>query len=944
MRSAWLAVAIVCLIGATLPLWHLYFSAKKITPSDGTASSSGPDKRSGALFVALALALHAILCALIAFSPFFAERPFAARNAVSSLIVLLSVAEPLLLCAGFFYASPLNSTKAKSILVVDSLIFGAASTALAWWLLIERTSQNAAPVTVVGFFAASFAISTAFAISLYGYPLQDRENRSLPATLAFRVGTLGLALGFILLWQDSTSPGIAVTAVWGIGALVIGFGSFLDNRLHVARLQPALALAVSNNRYSVYAVPLTLILPCAALFTGLMHLGSAHRTLGSVPRYEMWWAPMLIVAAVGRCLWTWMHEGYADDSAGRGLSQENRELREQINRRTHQLSTLHAITAELNDTLDSEKLLISSLDRMRESVNADSAAVWLRLGDVTLTDQSGSNDSMVSNASALLRDIERGAAERRAIESLKRNRDGNGEESTHRRPGDTYTAHRWRTVHRLDGNPEMQRILEMMHGQLEMGDLTAAADFCEAKCEGCAHISAIRWKGEVIGAIGITRLEHKWESAELSLLDALALEMGVALQNAQLYQEASRLADRDALTDLLNHRALQQQLTALLSRARRIPTEFSVVMMDVKNFQFFNSTYGHPVGDKVLRTVAQCLRDACRTSDILGRYGGDEFIAILLDTDITGTQEVCSRIAKRVEQESFQVTGDGRRIPIGLSFGISLHPQDGADAMELLGTSNANLSESKNSGITFVFTDKAQQAQEVRQLKDVSVGGSFGVLDALVTAIDNKDRYTRRHSEDVSHWATLMSRYLQHSEELQRAVTICGLLHDVGKIAVPDAILRKPGRLQDDEFLIMQQHPVFGALIVKDVPNLTDVLGGIRHHHERFDGKGYPDKLKGESIPLLGRMLAVPDCFSAMTTERPYRKALTWSEAISEIEKGRGTQFDPEMADAFLEVIAQLISEKNAAERAELEEDVASDENGKILRPRSVMDAEVTAS
>jgi putative nucleotidyltransferase with HDIG domain len=254
----------------------------------------------------------------------------------------------------------------------------------------------------------------------------------------------------------------------------------------------------------------------------------------------------------------------------------------------------------------------------------------------------------------------------------------------------------------------------------------------------------------------------------------------------------------------------------------------------------------------------------------------------------------------------------------------------------------------------------AEETQELRQLKEVGVGGSFGVLDALVTAIDNKDHYTRRHSEDVTHWASLMVRELGYSTETQRAVRICGLLHDVGKIAVPDAILRKPGRLNDDEFQIMQQHPVFGALIVKDVPNLNEVLGGIRHHHERYDGKGYPDRLVAEDIPMMGRLLAVPDCFSAMTTDRPYRKALTWSEALTEIERGKGTQFDPVMVDAFLEVIARIVADssnhsldRDGTRQSVVQLGPAGDIDGQklgvevvkdgeeVARPRSVMDADI---
>ena len=290
-------------------------------------------------------------------------------------------------------------------------------------------------------------------------------------------------------------------------------------------------------------------------------------------------------------------------------------------------------------------------------------------------------------------------------------------------------------------------------------------------------------------------------------------------------------------------------------------------------------------------------------------------------------------------------------------------PKTATARLELLAAADASLYEAKRGGAAIpARRNQDQDARELKKLKEAGTGGSFGVLDALVTAIDNKDHYTRQHSEDVTQWASLMARQLEYSSETQRAVRIAGLLHDVGKIAVPDAVLRKPGRLNDDEFNIMQQHPVFGALIVKDVPNLPEVLGGIRHHHERFDGKGYPDKLRGEDIPLLGRLLSVPDCFSAMTTDRPYRKALTWSEAFSEIEKGKATQFDPVMADAFLEVMARIVSGEEpiligdatadnsevtgnqanqvARSMAESEPVILPDDENSQFRPRSVADAE----
>ena len=191
----------------------------------------------------------------------------------------------------------------------------------------------------------------------------------------------------------------------------------------------------------------------------------------------------------------------------------------------------------------------------------------------------------------------------------------------------------------------------------------------------------------------------------------------------------------------------------------------------------------------------------------------------------------------------------------------------------------------------------------LRRLKNRAVGGSFGVLDALVTAIDNKDHYTRHHSEEVTYLSLLVARELGYDEKRLEAVRISGLLHDVGKIAVPDDVLRHPGKLGREQWEIMQQHPVFGALIVKDVPHLEEVGDGIKYHHEKWDGSGYPEKLTGENIPQMGRLLAMADCYSALTTDRPYRKGWTPQAALEEIARCAGTHFDPHLCATFLRVM-----------------------------------------
>jgi diguanylate cyclase (GGDEF)-like protein len=921
--------------------------------------------------LALALALVAL-----SFLPLLAARlrPAAAANAALPHTILWALGQVTLCAAlGALGVCKLRNIAKIVLFLLDSIIIGVSGAALFWWVFIESRSAARAlsAFTIALSTIALLAGCVAVGIALLLRPRLSSSKVQIASTALKVAGCIALVLYTLRQYGNST-PALPDVIAVVVGPLFVGLSSLTYLRANpdgtsmpasVGSASVTCQSAISGEESPAFGAArrldtlLVVAAPCLVLLVGAWHLSQVHRSGGRpLSLAEFWWGPLLSLIVTVRIIATTVTG--SQSKIVEKLSQNIGNLREQLNRRTYQLTTLHAVTADFNDTLDVERLMATALRRTGDALDAPIGAIWLRMDDANMiatqrtaaqfangVPAPAAETAPIGSAAVLLRELERSIAERQAIESLRNNGTNAG---TPVQPMFQSTGRRWRMV-QVQGadTAEGQFALQILHDSLELGDIAACSEACRSRppIAGRAHIAPIRWKGEIIGALGVVG-EGEWDEDERTLVEALALEVGAALRNAQLYQEASRLADRDGLTDLLNHRTLQGQLTANLARAMRTKSEFSVVMMDVKNFKFFNDTYGHQVGDQVLRTVARCLTEATRTSDVLGRFGGDEFMAILLDTDSRGTIEVCSRIAERLAREAFQEANDGRRIPIALSFGAALYPDNGNTVMELLSAAQSNL-EDAHYGNTPMLANleksASEEAQELRKLKEASEGGSFGVLDALVTAIDNKDRYTRRHSEDVTHWATMMGKELGFSEETQRAVRISGLLHDVGKIAVPDSILRKPGRLNDDEFQIMQQHPVFGALIVKEVPHLTEVLGGIKHHHERYDGKGYPDKLAGENIPVLGRLLAVPDCFSAMTTERPYRKALSWDEAISEINKGRGTQFDPNMADAFLKVIDRLIAEKSAPLPEATTPQEAEDNYKPNLRPRSVADAEKVA-
>jgi HD-GYP domain-containing protein (c-di-GMP phosphodiesterase class II) len=236
------------------------------------------------------------------------------------------------------------------------------------------------------------------------------------------------------------------------------------------------------------------------------------------------------------------------------------------------------------------------------------------------------------------------------------------------------------------------------------------------------------------------------------------------------------------------------------------------------------------------------------------------------------------------------------RLPVTISAGIASYPLDGLSVTSLLASASVTLDEAKASG-----------GDAVRVADSLNLGdedaGRFDILEGLILAVDAKDRYTRRHSEDVARYAVFLADRLGLEAEFQRSLYRAGRLHDVGKIGIPDGILRKPGPLTEEEYAIVKQHVALGDLIVRDLPDVEIVRAGVRHHHERWDGQGYLHGLAGEDIPLIARILAVGDAFSAMTTTRPYRKALSVDEALTRLEDAAATQLDERLVLAFVDGI-----------------------------------------
>jgi len=402
----------------------------------------------------------------------------------------------------------------------------------------------------------------------------------------------------------------------------------------------------------------------------------------------------------------------------------------------------------------------------------------------------------------------------------------------------------------------------------------------------------LRAGGQVLAilALGERSDGEPYSGADLEFLDSAAARYAVALDNALLHETVRRQADTDALTGAYNHRALLERLEVAIAEARDSGKPLAVLMMDVDSFKFYNDTYGHPMGDKVLVAIAEALRSVCRAGDVLGRYGGDEFVIVLSNTDREGAYQMADEIAVSAEQLAFQADGIGP-ISLSLTIGAAAMPEDGETPLQLIAAADIAMYHRKRS-----TTLAASTLPDISELPSPQ-------FRALIAALEQKDGFVVAHSERVAHWAVRLARALGLSERDQQALRIAGLLHDVGKLGVPDRILNKVEPLTSDERKLVEQHVELSLRLLSDVPNRKEVLEAVAHHHERWDGLGYPQGLRGEETPLFGRILAAADVYSAMTTDRPYRSRLTQAEAAERLKRQAGAQLDPHIVRALLDIV-----------------------------------------
>lgn len=419
------------------------------------------------------------------------------------------------------------------------------------------------------------------------------------------------------------------------------------------------------------------------------------------------------------------------------------------------------------------------------------------------------------------------------------------------------------------------------------------------------------------------------------LFSFIANYCALFIQNMELMEQANKYTNTDNLTGLYTHRGFQEVLSAELKRAENNESPLSIIMLDVNNISKINRELGHAKGDEVIKLLAEKVKQNIRTTDKAGRYGGDEIAIILPDTNTADAKYLAEYITYCLSCCFVDDVG-----PVKVSVGITTFPEASRDQEKLLilAEQAMYISQAKgykegmsaivsSSDFNFWADDALNSFAEVIAKRHAQLGIDFEeelvhkfnnekiisynhlleLANSLAGAIDAKDPYTKGHSTSVSRYSEALARAINLPEDEVQKITLGALLHDVGKIGIPENVLKKPDRLSDEEWKVMRQHPIIGAEKVL-APNeaLRELIPMVKYHHEHIDGSGYPEKLKGDQIPLEAKIIAVADTYHALISDRPYRKGLSVEKACEILKEGAGKQWDSDLVRHFITIAPSL--------------------------------------
>ena len=394
------------------------------------------------------------------------------------------------------------------------------------------------------------------------------------------------------------------------------------------------------------------------------------------------------------------------------------------------------------------------------------------------------------------------------------------------------------------------------------------------------------------------------------------------LTNAKLYQEARLTSLTDTLTSVGSRKMLEDKLQAEFERSKRYKRTFSLAIFDLDNFKTINDVLGHGTGDEALKKLAKCMKREKRTTDILTRYGGDEFVMIMPETKAKDAVTLLERIREKVQQIKLM-----QNLPMTISCGIAEHSFKPTDSSrEVMRRADLALYEAKSAGRNCVKVwDKTMskalnnddiENEKIKKLQRRIAGLSektekvfIQSIWGLVQALEAKDPYTKKHSENVMYYAVGIAKTMKIAPEQINVILRAAMIHDIGKIGIPDAILAKSAKLTPRERSIIEQHPLIAVRILEKMTFLEQEIAIIRHHHEKWNGQGYPDGLSNSAIPLGARIMAIADTFDALTSNRTYHKARSIAEAVDILVDSSGYDYAPKVVKGMVAWVENIRSQ-----------------------------------
>ena len=435
--------------------------------------------------------------------------------------------------------------------------------------------------------------------------------------------------------------------------------------------------------------------------------------------------------------------------------------------------------------------------------------------------------------------------------------------------------------------------------------------------------------------VGVLLIGQQNTNQNIEIYKMIANYFAMYVDYVDIKEKYGEGGQNDLLTGLYTHRKFQELLASQLKKGEQVGEKTSVVMFDINNIGHINKELGHAKGDEVIKTVAEKISHNIRTNDMAGRYGGDEIAVILPSTGIDEAKYIAEYITYVLS--SCFIDGVG---PIKVSVGIATSPDATSEQEKLLVFAEQAMYISKSKGYAngmstivssndFNFWDdmalssfasvltkrhnvigmsyEEELMKQFHSEDNLSQHHLVEVVTSLAAAIDAKDTYTKGHSSAVSRYAEALARAANLPEKEVERIKLGGILHDIGKIGIPEHILRKPSQLSSQEWEIMKQHPTIGAdKVLKPIESLHDLIPMVKYHHEHYDGTGYPDKLKGEEIPYSARIVAIADAYHALVSDRPYRKGLGLDKACEILKLGAGIQWDKDLVRLFIEIAPSL--------------------------------------